>query len=47
MLALGNLTKPFQTNLFTKLLTSTQAQKQKWETLQKGFEANSTHPSTD
>jgi hypothetical protein len=53
MLALGNLTKPFQTNLFTKLLTSTQAQNQKWETLLKGFEANSTqcsqavtHPST-
>ena len=49
MLASGNLTKPFQINRFTKLLTSTQ----KWEILQKSFEANSTqcsqavtHPST-
>jgi hypothetical protein len=59
MLAWGNLTKPHQTfpnQYFHQVIdiNSSRALKQKWETLQKKFEANSTqcsqavtHPSTD
>ena len=55
-LAVRNLAKPFQINLFPQIIAinSSRAQKQKWESLQKRFEANSTqcsqavtHPSTD